>query len=88
MFLPVPGVIAEVQQNSEVLFEDSSDRFEKGVLQSARARLKTVQGDVHFAIADGFGEKIRLEINTPQGLLKAQSTSPGQAQSSQQASAK
>lgn len=84
MFLPVPGVIAEVQQNSEVLYEDSSDRFDQGVLQSATARLKTVRGDVHFAIADGFGEKIRIEVSTPQGVLKAQSTPPGQSRPFQQ----
>ena len=76
MFLPVPGVIAEVQQNSEIVFEESSDRFEKGILQSAQTCLKTVSGDVHFAIADGFGDKIRVEVSTPKGLLKAQSTAP------------
>jgi hypothetical protein len=77
MFLPAPGVIAEVQENSEVILEHSTGQFEKGDLQQALARLKTVQGDVHFAIADGFGEKIRVEISTPKGLLKAQSTVPG-----------
>ena len=84
MFLPVPGVIAEVQQNSEIIFEKTSDRFEKGILQQARTQLKTVQGDVHFAIADGFGEKIRIEVSTPQGVLKAQSTPPGQSRPFQQ----
>jgi len=85
MFLPVPGVIAEVQQNSEIIFEKTSDRFEKGVLQQARAQLKTVQGDVHFAIADGFGDKIQVEVSTPQGVLKAQSTSAGTTSPTQQA---
>jgi len=74
MFLPVPGVIAEVQENSEVVFEETSDRFEKGVLQQAMAKLKTIQGDVHFAIAEGFGDKIQVEVSTPKGVLKARST--------------
>jgi len=77
MFLPTPGMIAEVQENSEIVFEETSDRFEKGILQQALAKLKTVRGDVHFAIADGFGDKIRVEVSTPQGLLKAQSTASG-----------
>jgi len=88
MFLPVPGVIAEVQQNSEIVFEESSDRFEKGILQSAQTRLKTVSGDVHFAIADGFGDKIRVEVSTPKGLLKVQSTAPVDQPKSKQAKLK
>lgn len=88
MFLPVPGVIAEVQENSEIVFEQTSDRFEKGILQSAQTRLKTVSGDVHFAIADGFGDKIRVEVSTPKGLLKAQSTAPGYQPKSKQATTK
>jgi hypothetical protein len=88
MFLPVPGVIAEVQENSEIVFEQTSDRFEKGILQSAQTRLKTVSGDVHFAIADGFGDKIRVEVSTPKGLLKAQSTAPGYQPQSKQATTK
>lgn len=85
MFLPAPGVIAEVQQNSEVIYVQGSQKFEKGLLRDAQANLKTVSGDVHFAIADGFGEKIRVEVATPQGLLKAQSTAPGNPAKSQQA---
>jgi len=77
MFLPVPGVVAEVQENSEIVFEKSADRFEKGLLQMAQTQLKAVKGDVHFAIADGFGEKIQVEVSTPQGVLKARSTPPG-----------
>jgi hypothetical protein len=88
LFLPVPGVIAEVQENSEIVFEQTSDRFEKGILQSAQTRLKTVSGDVHFAIADGFGDKIRVEVSTPKGLLKAQSTAPGYQPQSKQATTK
>lgn len=92
MFLPVPGVIAEVQENSEIVFEETSDRFEKGLFQKASAKLKTVKGDIHFAIADGFGDKIQVEVSTPQGVLKAQSTAPGSATPSstpkQQAAAK
>jgi len=88
MFLPVPGVIAEVQQNSEIVFEENSDQFEKGILQSAQTRLKAVSGDVHFAIADGFGDKIRVEVSTPKGLLKAQSTPLGYQPKSKQATAK
>ena len=91
-FLPVPGVIAEVQENSEIVFEETSDRFEKGILQQALAKLKAVQGDVHFAIADGFGDKIQVEVSTPKGVLKAQSTPPGYqpqpAPQKQQAAAK
>jgi len=88
MFLPVPGVIAEVQENSEIIFEKTSDRFEKGVLQQARTQLKTVRGDVHFAIADGFGDKIQVEVSTPQGVLKTQSTPAGAAAPTQQAMSK
>jgi len=58
-------------------FENSSSQFEKGILQKALTQLKTIQGDVHFAVADGFGEKIQLEVSTPKGLMKAQSTVPG-----------
>jgi len=77
LFLPVSGVLAEVQENSEIFFENSSSQFEKGILQKALTQLKTIQGDVHFAVADGFGEKIQLEVSTPKGLMKAQSTVPG-----------
>jgi hypothetical protein len=66
-----------VQENSDIFFENSSIQFEKGILQKAVAKLKTIQGDVHFAVADGFGEKIQLEVSTPKGLMKAQSTVPG-----------
>ena len=89
MFLPVPGVIAEVQENSEIIFEKTSDHFEKGILQMARTQMKTVKGDVHFAIADGFGDKIQVEVSTPQGVLKAKSTPAGAASNpTQQATAK
>ena len=88
MFLPVPGVVAEVQENSEIIFEKTSDRFEKGSLQMARTQLKTVKGDVHFAIADGFGEKIQVEVSTPKGVLKAQSTPGGGNVTTQQAMTK
>ena len=77
LFLPATGVLAEVQENSDIFFENSSIQFEKGILQKAVAKLKTIQGDVHFAVADGFGEKIQLEVSTPKGLMKAQSTVPG-----------
>lgn len=70
MFLPAPGVIAEVQQNSEVIYVQGSQKFEKGLLRDAQANLKTVSGDVHFAIADGFGEKIRVEVSTPRGCSR------------------
>lgn len=85
MFLPVPGVIAEVQENSEIVFVETSDRFEKGILQQARTQLKTVKGDVHFAIADGFGDKIQVEVSTPKGVLKAQSTPTGSSSAIRQA---
>jgi len=85
MFLPVPGVIAEVQENSEIIFVETSDRFEKGILQQARTQLKTVKGDVHFAIADGFGDKIQVEVSTPKGVLKAQSTPTGSSSAIRQA---
>lgn len=88
MFLPTPGVIAEVQQNSEIIYEKGTEQFAQGILQQALASLKTVSGDVHFAIADGFGDKIRLEISTPKGLLKAQSTPPGHSPKGQKAATK
>ncbi|NDC80237.1 MAG: hypothetical protein EB090_03045 [Verrucomicrobia bacterium] len=87
MFLPAPGVIAEVQENSEVHFISGTEQFEKGVLTGAKANLKTVSGDVHFAIADGYGDKIQLEISTSKGVLKAQSTMPGSTSKNQQAAA-
>jgi len=88
LFLPVSGVLAEVQENSEIFFENSSSQFEKGILQRALTRLKTIQGDVHFAVADGFGEKIQLEVSTPKGLMKAQSTIPGAKPQTQKAAKK
>ena len=77
MFLPVAGVIAEVQQNSEVVLEQAASRFEGGVLQEATAQLRSVKGDVHCAIIEGFGEKICLKVATAKGLLKAMSTPVG-----------
>jgi len=88
LFLPASGVLAEVQENSDIFFENSSSQFEKGILQKALTRLKTIQGDVHFAVADGFGEKIQLEVSTPKGLMKAQSTTPGAKSQTQKAAKK
>jgi len=39
-------------------------------------------------VADGFGEKIQLEVSTPKGLMKAQSTIPGAKSQTQKAAKK
>ena len=88
MFLPVSGVIAEIQQNSEVVLEKASSRFEAGVLQEATAQLRSVKGDVHCAIIEGFGEKICLKVATAKGVLKAMSTTVGAKPKNLEAKAK
>jgi hypothetical protein len=76
MFVSSPGVIGYLVDESKVVFLESRKEFQEEKLVSSYSKLKTEVGTVRIAIADGAGDKIKAEIDTPKGLVRGKSSSP------------
>lgn len=73
-FVASPGIIGEMKENSKGVFLESKAEFRQSTMVSSFAKLKSEVGDFRVALADGAGEKIRVEMETPKGVVRSQST--------------
>lgn len=76
MFVSSPGVIGYLLEESKAVFLESRKEFQEEKLVSSYSKLKTEVGTVRVAIADGAGDKIKAEIDTPKGLVRGKSSPP------------
>ena len=76
MFVASPGVIGYLKEKCKAVFVESRKEFQEEKLVSSYSKLKTEVGVVQVAIADGAGEKIKVEIDTPKGLVRGKSSPP------------
>jgi len=74
MFVSSPGVIGHLLEESKAVFLESRKEFQSNNLVSSYAKLKTETGTVQIAIADGAGDKIKVELDTPKGVVQGKST--------------
>ena len=81
-FVASAGIISQMKADSRGLLVETRSQFDREAVVSSFARLKAEVGDFRLAIANGSGEKIKAEIETPKGVVRSQSTprSPGEPQ--------